>query len=240
MWNPQITGRAEPLDYATDARQGVVVRFFNAVYAWMATGLAVTGVVGWLVYTHPDAMRSVMTRGASLGIFIAELVLVVVISSALRAINATAATLLFLVFAALNGLMLSVIFFVYTLPSIAATFAACAAMFAAMSFYGMVTKSDLSTLGKILFMALIGLIVASVVNIFFASSALYWIISYAGVIIFAGLTAYDTQRLRQLALSIGTDGTLAARMSVVGALMLYLDFINMFLFLLRFMGNRKN
>jgi len=239
MWNPQMTGRVQPLDDGTEASQGVVVRFFNAVYAWMAVGLAMTGVVGWLVYTHPAAMSSVMTRGASLGIFIGELVLVLVISSAIRAINATIATVLFLAFAALNGLMLSVIFFVYTLPSIAATFAACAAMFAAMSVYGMVTKTDLSTLGKILFMALIGLIVASIVNIFVSSSVLYWIVSYAGVIIFAGLTAYDTQRLRQMALSIGGDGALAARMSIVGALTLYLDFINMFLFLLRFMGNRK-
>jgi FtsH-binding integral membrane protein len=235
-----MTGRAQPLDYGTDADQGVVVRFFNAVYAWMAVGLALTGVVGWLVYTHPAAMSSFMTRGASLGIFIGELVLVVVITSALRAVNAAFATLLFLAFAALNGLMLSVIFFVYTLPSIGATFAACAAMFAAMSLYGMLTKSDLTTLGKILFMALIGLVVASIVNIFVASSALYWIVSYAGVIIFAGLTAYDTQRLRQLALSVGGDGALAARMSIVGALTLYLDFINMFLFLLRLFGQGRN
>jgi len=240
MWNSQTPSQAQPLDYGVEADQGVLARFFNAVYAWMAVGLAVTAIVGWLVYTHPAAMASVMTRGASIGIFIAELVLVVVISSALRSINATAATALFLLFAALNGLMLSVIFFVYTLPSIGATFAACAGMFAAMSVYGMVTKTDLTSLGKILFMALIGLIVATIVNIFVASSALYWLVSYAGVIIFAGLTAYDTQRLRQMALSIGSDGALAARMSIVGALALYLDFINMFLFLLRFMGKRNN
>ena len=240
MWNPQMTGRARPLDYEAGAEPGVAARFFNAVYAWMAVGLAVTGIVGWLVYTHQDVMASVMTRGAAIGIFIGELVLVVVISSALRAINATMATLLFLLFAALNGLMLSSIFYVYTLPSIGATFAACASMFAVMSVYGMVTKTDLTGMGKILFMALIGLIVASIVNFFFASSVLYWLVSYAGVIIFAGLTAYDTQRLRQMALSIGSDGALAARMSIVGALALYLDFINMFLFLLRILGSRKN
>ena len=240
MWNPQMTGRAQPLEYGTDAGPGVLTRFFNAVYAWMAVGLAVTAVVGWLVYTHPAVMASVMSRGAAIGIFIGELILVVVISSALRAINATMATLLFLLFAALNGLMLSVIFFVYTLPSIGATFAACAAMFAVMSVYGMVTKTDLTSMGKILFMALIGLIVASIVNIFVANSVLYWLVSYAGVIIFAGLTAYDTQRLRAMALSTGGDAALAARMSIVGALSLYLDFINMFLFLLRIMGNRKN
>jgi uncharacterized protein len=184
-------------------------------------------------------MASIMGRGAMFGIVIAELALVLVISSALRAINASAATLLFLLFAALNGLMLSTIFLVYSLPSIGATFLACAAMFAVMSVYGMVTKTDLTSLGKILFMALIGLIVATIVNIFVASTFLYWMVSYGGVIIFAGLTAYDTQRLRQLALRIGSDGALSARMSIVGALMLYLDFINMFLFLLRFMGNRR-
>jgi hypothetical protein len=235
-----MTNRARPLDYEAGAGESVLVQFFNAVYAWMAVGLALTAVVGWLVYTHPAAMQSVMSRGAAIGIFIGELVLVVVISSAIRSINATAATALFLLFAALNGLMLSTIFLVYSLPSIGATFAACAAMFAVMSIYGMVTKTNLTSLGKILFMALIGLIVASIVNIFVANSALYWLVSYAGVIIFAGLTAYDTQRLRQMAISVSGNQALAARMSIVGALALYLDFINMFLFLLRLMGNRKN
>jgi FtsH-binding integral membrane protein len=113
-------------------------------------------------------------------------------------------------------------------------------MFAVMSLYGMFTKTNLATMGKILFMALIGLIVASIVNFFVASSPLYWIISYAGVIIFAGLTAYDTQRLGQLAIATQGDPALAARLSVNGALMLYLDFINLFLFLLRFMGKRND
>jgi uncharacterized protein len=239
MWNPQIS-RPQPLDYGVDTRDSAVVRFFNAVYAWMAVGLAVTASVAWLVFSHHDVMASVLSRGAIIGIFIAEIVLVVVISSAVRAINATVATGLFVLYSAINGLLLSSVFFVYTLPSITGTFAACAAMFAVMSVYGMVTKTDLTTMGKILFMALIGLIVASIVNIFVANSALYWIVSYAGVIIFAGLTAYDTQRLRQMAISIQGDAALAARMSVTGALILYLDFINMFLFLLRFMGNRKN
>jgi len=239
MWNPQTTGRPVPLEYGTDTRDGAVVRFFNAVYAWMAVGLAVTASVAWLVYNHPDVMSSVFSRGAIFGIFIAELALVVVISSAIRALNAAAATALFVLFAALNGLMLSSVFFIYTLPSITGTFVACAAMFGVMSVYGMVTKTDLTSLGKILFMALIGLIVASIVNIFVASSVLYWIVSYAGVIIFAGLTAYDTQRLRLMAVSVQGDSAMAARLSVNGALILYLDFINMFLFLLRFMGKRK-
>ena len=239
MWNPQTTGRPVPLDYGADTRDSAVIRFFNAVYAWMAVGLAVTASVAWLVFTHPDVMHSVLSGGAMFGIFIAEIVLVLVISGAIRSINATAATALFVLYSALNGLLLSCIFFVYTLPSITGAFVACAAMFGVMSVYGMVTKTDLTSMGKILFMALIGLIVASIVNIFVASSALYWIVSYAGVIIFAGLTAYDTQRLRTMAVSVQGDAALAARLSVNGALILYLDFINMFLFLLRFMGKKR-
>jgi uncharacterized protein len=240
MYDPQMTGRPVPLEYGADTRDAAVVRFFNAVYAWMAVGLAVTASVAWLVFTHPAVMKSVLSGGAMIGIFIAEIVLVVVISSAIRRINATTATALFVLYSALNGLMLSVIFLVYTLPSITGTFISCAAMFAVMSVYGMVTKTDLTTMGKILFMALIGLIIASIVNIFFASSALYWLVSYAGVIIFAGLTAYDTQRLRTIALSVQGDAAMSARLSVNGALTLYLDFINMFLFLLRIMGKRNN
>jgi len=239
MWNPQMTSRPQPLEYGSDTREGALIHFFNAVYAWMAVGLAVTASVAWLVAAHWDTMRSTVSGGAMWGIFAAEIVLVLVISSAIRSINATVATGLFVLFAALNGLMLSVIFLAYTLPSITATFAACAAMFAVLSIYGMVTKTDLTTMGKILFMALIGLIVASIVNIFVANSALYWAVSYGGVIIFAGLTAYDTQRLKVMAMQVQSDAAMTARLSVVGALMLYLDFINMFLFLLRFMGKRR-
>ncbi len=240
MYDPQMTGRPVPLDYGADTRDSAVIKFFNAVYAWMAVGLAVTASVAWLVFTHPAVMKSVISGGAMLGIFVAEVVLVLVISSAIRRINATTATALFVLYSALNGLMLSVIFLVYTLPSITGAFISCAAMFAVMSVYGMVTKTDLTTMGKILFMALIGLIVASIVNFFVASSALYWLVSYAGVIIFAGLTAYDTQRLRTIALSIQGDAAMSARLSVNGALILYLDFINMFLFLIRIMGKRNN
>ena len=235
MWGPNTTGRPVPLDYSAGTRDSAVIHFFNAVYAWMAVGLAVTASVAWLVFSHHLAF----SKGAIAGIFILQLVLVVAISAAVRRISATLATGMFVIYAALNGLLFSGIFMVYTSTSIAGTFVACAAMFAVMSLYGMFTKSDLTTMGRILFMALIGLIVASVVNVFVASSMLYWLVSYAGVIIFAGLTAYDTQRLQAIAVSTQGDAALAARLSVSGALMLYLDFINMFLLLLRFMGNRK-
>jgi FtsH-binding integral membrane protein len=202
----------------------------------MAVGLAVTASVAWLTFTHRDSLHAVFTGGAIIFIVIAQLVLVMVISAAVQKISAAVATALFVLYAALNGVLFSSIFLVYTKTSIASTFIACAAMFAVMSLYGMFTKSNLATMGKILFMALIGLIIASIVNFFMASSALYWVISYAGVIIFCGLTAYDTQRLTQIAIATQGDAAFAARLSVNGALTLYLDFINLFLFLLRFMG----
>lgn len=238
MWDPQIS-RPQPLDYGVDTRDSAIIHFFNAIYAWMAVGLAITASVAWLVFTHPQVMSSVLSRGAMIGIFIAEIALVLIIANAINAINAATATALFVLYSALNGLMLSVIFFVYSLPSITTTFVACAAMFAVLSIYGMFTKADLTRLGKILFMALIGLIVATIINIFVANSAFTWAVSYIGVLIFAGLTAYDTQRLRQMSLSIQGNAALAARLSVVGALILYLDFINMFLFLLRIMGKKR-
>ena len=149
------------------------------------------------------------------------------------------ATGLFMLYSALNGLTLSAIFVVYTGASLATTFLVCAGMFAAMSIYGFVTKRDLTTMGSLLFMALIGLLIASVVNIFWANSTLYWIITYAGVLIFVGLTAYDTQNLKMIALQTADNPAMAARLAISGALKLYLDFINLFLFLLRTLGDRR-
>jgi FtsH-binding integral membrane protein len=137
------------------------------------------------------------------------------------------------------GLTLSAIFIVYAHSTIVSAFLVTAGTFGAVSVYGFVTKRDLTQYGSILFMALIGLILASVVNLFFASSALYWIITYAGVLLFVALTAYDTQKLRQIAVQTENNPTLAARLSIVGALELYLDFINLFLFILRILGNRR-
>jgi FtsH-binding integral membrane protein len=184
-------------------------------------------------------MSQVFRGPALIILFIAQIALVVAISAAIRKINATVATGMFLLYSALNGLLLSVIFVVYTHASIAGAFVVTAGMFAAMSLYGFVTKTDLSRFGPLLFMALIGLIIASVVNIFWASSTLYWIVTYAGVLIFVGLTAYDTQKLKMIAVQTANDPAMAARLSVYGALTLYLDFINLFLFMLRIMGNRR-
>ena len=226
-----------PLDYRAGESEVTVAQFFNAVYAWMAVGLAVTAAVAyWVAMTSPLALMNPL---ALIGIVIAQLILVVTISRAVNSISASAATALFLLYACLNGLMFSVLFLIYKLPTLGGTFMVTAGMFGAISLYGYVTKRDLTRLGSILFMALIGLILASVVNIFLHNPTLYWLISYAGVLIFVGLTAYDTQKLKQIAMQTGGDPAMAHRMSVVGSLVLYLDFINLFLLLLRIMGNRR-
>ena len=226
-----------PLDYHAGESEVTVAQFFNAVYAWMAVGLAVTAAVAyWVAMTSPLALMNPL---ALIGIVIAQLILVVTISRAVNSISASAATALFLLYACLNGLMFSVLFLIYKLPTLGGTFMVTAGMFGAISLYGYVTKRDLTRLGSILFMALIGLILASVVNIFLHNPTLYWLISYAGVLIFVGLTAYDTQKLKQIAMQTGGNPAMAHRMSVVGSLVLYLDFINLFLLLLRIMGNRR-
>jgi len=231
--------RVEPFDYGTQAGSRALMSFFNAVYGWMAAGLALTAVVAWWVSAHMAVVQQVFSIHGMIILFIAQIALVIAISSAVQRINATVATIMFLAYSALMGLTLSYIFLVYTLASVSGAFIASAAMFGAMSLWGMVTQRDLSVMGRVLFMALIGLIVASVINIFLANSAMYWLISYAGVVIFAGLTAYDTQRLRQIGYATAGDPAMAARLSISGALILYLDFINLFLLLLRIMGNRR-
>ncbi|MCC6424276.1 MAG: Bax inhibitor-1/YccA family protein [Phycisphaerales bacterium] len=223
----------------SDASDRTAGRFMNSVYAWMCVGLALTAVVAWGTSQSPAVLKMIFGSGLVWALIIAELVLVVVISSAVNKINASVATGLFLLYAALNGLTLCSVFLMYNLPALGGAFAVSAGMFGVTSFYGYVTKRDLSRLGSLMFMALIGLILASVVNIFVASSALYWLVTYAGVFIFVGLTAYDTQKLKQLSYQVEGNSALSARMSIVGSLMLYLDFINLFLFMLRIMGGGR-
>jgi len=229
----------QPLQYESTADTVTLAQFFNTVYAWMASGLALTAVVAWWVFTQRSVMMSIFQPGMLLVLFLIELGLVWTISGAIQKINSTLATVLFLVYSAINGLTLSAIFMVYTPASLASTFAVTAGAFGAMSVYGFVTKRDLTSLGSMLFMALIGLILASLVNLFWANPVLYWLISYVGVLIFVGLTAYDTQKLRYIAMQVGSDREMANRMAIYGALNLYLDFINLFILLLRIMGKRR-
>lgn len=215
-------------------------RFLTKVMSWMAFALAITGFVAWWTAQTPVVVEMIFSsRFGFYALLGAELAMVWWITSAISRISAQRATFLFVVYAILNGLTFSVIFLVFTQSSIATTFYITAGMFGAMSLYGYTTKKDLSGWGSILFMGLIGLILASIVNFFLNSTMLYWIVSYVGVFIFAALTAYDMQKIKAMNI-IGNEGTEEDhKEAILGALTLYLDFINLFLYLLRLFGNRK-
>jgi FtsH-binding integral membrane protein len=237
--NPYGSVRPVPLGYESSANSLTVARFFNTVYGWMAAGLALTAAVAWWVSAHPYIIGQYLSGPMVIGLFIAQIVLVIAVSGAVNRIGPAAATALFLLYAGLNGLTLSFIFLIYTGSAVAGAFVASAATFGAMSLYGFVTRRDLTQLGSFLIMGLIGLVIASVVSIFWHSTALMVLINYVGVFLFLGLTAYDTQRLRAIAYATSGDARRSERYAIVGALTLYLDFINLFMFLLRIMGDRR-
>lgn len=214
---------------------------FQQVYGWMAGGLALTGLIAWYVAQSETLLNLIFGNQALfLGLIIAELALVFGLSWGLTRMTAAMATGAFLLYAALNGVTMAFIFLVYTQESIAGTFLITAGTFGAISLYAYTTKRDLTSWGTYLFMALIGLILASVVNIFLQSSALYWVVTYAGVLIFVGLTAYDTQKIKELSARIDSrDTENFQKAAIMGALRLYLDFINLFLYLLRILGKRR-
>lgn len=208
-------------------------------YLWMAMALVITGLTAYVVATNADMTQFLFTHASMIWIlFLAEIGLVVALSAAIRKISLSAATLMFVAYAALNGITFSSLFYVYTMGSLASTFFVTAGTFGAMSLVGFFTKADLSSMGKILLMALIGLIIASVVNIFVGSSGLEMIMTYIGVLIFVGLTAYDTQKIKQMFLTAPDASESTQKYAVLGALTLYLDFINLFLYLLRIFGRR--
>ncbi|MGD0675586.1 MAG: Bax inhibitor-1/YccA family protein [Polyangiaceae bacterium] len=205
-------------------------------YRWMTLGLALTGVVALGVAHSPALIDAlVQNRIVFYAILFGQLGLVFAMSSMALRVSSAAAAFMFFAYAALTGVTFSTLFVVYTASSIASTFFVTAGAFGGLSVFGAATKRDLSGIGRFALFALIGLILASVVNIFVHSSGLEWVLSVVGVVLFAGLTAYDTQRLKALFES----GETSANLPLVGALTLYLDFINMFLFLLRFMGDRR-
>ena len=221
------------------------------VYNYMAAGVALTGVVAWFTYnaavitnaagqiTGLTPFGSAIFGGpATLILFLGTLGIVFFISFRISSLQPSTALMLFMGYAALLGLMLSSVFLAYTQTSITRTFFISAASFGALSFYGYTTQRDLSPIGAFLVMGLFGLILAMVVNIFLGSQGLAFAISVIGVLIFAGLTAWDTQRIKET-YNVNDDGTMVGRKAVMGALTLYLDFINLFLFLLRFMGDRR-
>lgn len=221
----------------------LVNEFVRSVYNWMAIGLALTGVTAF--YVSGSAVMRGLIFGNPVVFFVlilAELGLVFAISSRVDRMSAGKATSLFVIYAVLNGATLSFIFLAYTSTSIVSTFFICAGTFVGCSIYGWATKKDLTSLGGFLMMGLIGIIVASLVNMFIQSSAMAVVISYIGVLVFVGLTAYDTQKIKHMAMTqpAGLDGGVVRKGAILGALSLYLDFINLFLMLLRIFGQGRD
>ena len=225
----------------SQAKQEASTVFLAKVFNWMAIGLGITGVVAWFMATSGLAAQLVASPLFMVLLF-AELGLVFYLSARINKIQAGTATGLFIGYAGLNGLTLSMIFLAYTQSSIAGTFFITAGMFGSMAVYGLVTKRDLSGMGSFLFMGLIGIIIASVVNIFLNSSSLYWALSLIGVFVFVGLTAYDVQKIKTMGEQgiMEQGGEAIKKGAIMGALALYLDFINLFLMLLRFFGGSRD
>ncbi|MBW2216842.1 MAG: Bax inhibitor-1/YccA family protein [Deltaproteobacteria bacterium] len=220
----------------------LVNNFVRSVYNWMAVGLALTGCVAFYVSNDLDILRVIASPMIQIVLFIAVIGLAVSIGGMMNRISAGTATGLFVLYSGLMGVLLAPIFIVYTQASITSTFFICAGTFVACSIYGWTTKKDLTSLGGFMMMGLIGIIIASLVNMFIQSSAMHYIIGYIGVIVFVGLTAYDTQKLKNMALTqpAGLDGSVARKGAILGALSLYLDFINLFLMLLRIFGQGRD
>jgi FtsH-binding integral membrane protein len=215
-------------------------RYMVKVYSWMCVAMIVTGAIAMYTATTPFISDLIFgTKFVFFGLIILEFVAVGILVKTINRLSAQVATIIFIVYSILNGLTLSLIFKVYTEESIASTFFVTAGTFGAMSVYGYTTKTDLTKWGNILFMGVIGLLIASVVNYFLQSSLLYWITTGVGVITFTALTAYDTQKIKNANI-IGNEGSDDDhKESIMGALILYLDFINLFLYLLRIFGRRK-
>lgn len=222
-------------------RQSVVATLFKSLYMQMAAALTITGLTAYFIASSPDVMATIFSSRASVWILIfAQLGVVMWLSSRALHMSMTAATLLFILYSVLTGVTFSVIFLAFTEETIATTFFVTAGTFLAMSLVGYVTRMDLTRMGSILFMLLIGVIIATVVNIFMHSETIYWVTTYAGVVIFVGLIAFDTQKLKNIFLSIGSVDETSQKVALLGALTLYLDFINLFLFLLRILGGNRD
>ena len=220
--------------------QTIQATFINKVYAWMCLALTVTGFIAYRTAQSEALLGLVFGNSIILiGLIIFELGIVFWMSKNIATISSNMAIGLLMLYSALNGLTLSILLLVYTASSIASTFFITAGTFGAMSIYGYFTKKDLTSWGNLLFMALIGLIIASVINIFLVSSTMYWIITYAGVLIFVGLTAYDTQKIKNMSLELDAESEEGRKGAIMGALALYLDFINLFIMLLRIFGDRR-
>lgn len=234
-WNDYNGGEIRTIGRASEEER--LAAFLGGVYGWMCGGLAITAVTAWLVAASPRIVMAIGTNPILFWVLaIAQLGIVFTLSARVDRLAPATASMLFIGYAALTGVTLSFLLLLYTGESVFSAFIVTAGSFGALAFYGTTTRRSLSAMGQFLFMGLIGLVLASIVGIFWHNDALQFVISFIGVIVFAGLTAYDAQRLKGMAYATG--GTTSA--TIVGALALYLDFINLFLFLLRFMGDRRD
>lgn len=228
-----------------EEKKGMVSLAFPAlmrkVYLWMTLALVITGFTAFGIASNPGIAYAIVTnRLLFWGLVIAEFGLVIGISGAINKLSAVTATLLFVLYSIVNGATLSVIFMAYTMSSIASVFFITAGLFGVMAFIGYTTKTDLTSIGKILFMALIGIILATIVNLFVGSSMLNMIVSYIGVVIFTGLTAYDSQKIKNMLYNADSMDEGMQKIALLGSLTLYLDFINLFLMLLRIFGGNRD
>lgn len=211
------------------------------VYLWMTLALVITGISAYYVASSEALMTALFTNQILFwGLVIGELVLVFALSAAINKLSLTTATLMFVLYSVVNGATMSFIFIVYTAASVTNVFFITAGTFAVMALFGYFTKRDLSALGKILMMTLIGIIIATIVNIFTKSEGMAMILNYLGVLVFVGLTAYDTQKIKQMLMQAPDAGEGAQKVALLGALSLYLDFINLFIYLLRIFGTRRD
>ena len=225
-------------DYAMSTAFPALMR---KVFVWITLALAITGLTAYGVATSPAILSLIFSSKVTFfGLIIAEFALVFAISGAINRLSLSTATMLFILYSVINGATLSSIFFAFSVATIGKVFFITAGTFGAMALVGYTTKTDLTSMGKLLFMALLGIIIASVVNIFVASSGLDLILSYVGVLVFVGLTAYDTQKIKQMCQAAPDAGESAQKLALIGALSLYLDFINLFLYLLRIFGNNRD
>ena len=225
-------------DYAMSTAFPALMR---KVFVWMTLALAITGLTAYGVATSPAILSLIFSSKVTFfGLIIAEFALVFAISGAINRMSLSTATMLFILYSVINGATLSSIFLTFSVATIGKVFFITAGTFGAMALVGYTTKTDLTSMGKLLFMALLGIIIASVVNMFVGSSGLDLILSYVGVLVFVGLTAYDTQKIKQMCQAAPDAGESTQKLALIGALSLYLDFINLFLYLLRIFGNNRD
>lgn len=222
-------------------QQVAQANFISKVYAWMSAALVITGLTAYYVAGQPSIVETIFSNKIYYyGLFFATLGIVFVFNSMINRMSVALAGGIFITYSVLMGIMLSSIFLIYTSSSIASCFFITAGTFMGMSAFGYYTKRDLTAMGNLLYMALLGIIIASVVNIFIHSTMLYWITTYIGVIIFVGLIAYDTQKIKDMNDSVPAGSDAQKKLAMIGAMSLYLDFINLFLYILRIFGGRKD